>query len=327
MKKEYAIILIVLLIVAGSIIFFYNDSGPKGKIYLTLTPNSYDSVTSLYAFDLKSKGLEKVYQSNRITITNKFSSDESLQAYAHLIDDGSFFGSMQIFIANADGTNERQITKSTTNFKRSPAWSPDGRSLAFVGLKAQESDKSVPDNWEVYEGDMSVPDNWGVYITDFEGNEKFISNGIFPMFSPKGKQLLMLKDDGLYLYDIDDYVNGQRVLNMIGGGAFYNMKVGLSDDGSMLAWANIDHGIIQLYNIHSWSPFNMSVFQTLDSNAFWPVFSPDNRYLVAQKVDLENNIPVNQRLVVYDLESFEEETVLDLTDYVQDQMFVDDWKS
>ena len=45
-------------------------------------------------------------------------------------------GHEQLFMADADGRNERQITRDPAD-KEDPAWSPDGREVAFVVLGAK----------------------------------------------------------------------------------------------------------------------------------------------------------------------------------------------
>src|SRR5689334_16212628 len=44
-----------------------------------------------------------------------------------------FEGREQMFMANIDGTDERQLSHDTANIE-DPAWSPDGRQVAYVRL-------------------------------------------------------------------------------------------------------------------------------------------------------------------------------------------------
>ena len=84
---------------------------------------------------------------------------------------------MEVFVANADGSNARQITNlGKANW--APNWTPDGRHIIFASN--HEYERGFPFN---------------LYIVDLNGNglQKISHDGgfdAFPMFSPDGKKLL-----------------------------------------------------------------------------------------------------------------------------------------
>jgi TolB protein len=91
-----------------------------------------------------------------------------------------------IFVMNADGSEPRNLTDSTT-FDSWPAWSPDGRYIAF------QSDRDGNQEIYVMEADGSSPRN----LTDHEGND------FGPAWSPDGRYIAFDSDrDG----DRDIYV-------------------------------------------------------------------------------------------------------------------------
>ena len=67
----------------------------------------------------------------------------------------------------------------------------------------------------------------------------------------------------------------------------------------------------------------------LKVNGLWHVFSPSGNYLAIEAVDKkvvnENVEFVNNRLVIYDMQNFEEKLVYDLSQYDFAQTWVTEW--
>jgi len=285
---------------------------PEGKIYLTLKPVVGDLPQSLYSFDIGTKKLEKLFADHKkggFITTNKFlSGQEDVMAFVSLDEEER----SQIFVNDINGDEVIMITEGGAETKTNPEWSADGEKIAF---STQEPSESIS------------PEEWSVYVMDLtSGEETFVSKGTYPKWSPDGKKLLIMKDDGLYLYDVGDNKLNKRVWEVVDGGTYTGMKIGLSPDGSMLAWTNANNGRVVLFKISSWNPFTIDVRKQFETHAFWPVFSQDNRFLVVQEIDWTESDETNPRLVVYDLATGNRETVLDLSDYEQEAMFVTDWR-
>ncbi len=307
--------LLVLAILGGALYYsqYYIDFTNKSseKIYLSLVPNERNITTGIYSFDLESRKLKSAFVDMKIPSQNfngSFSNDGEMFALISR-EYGDIYA--QLHVVDKNMKNKKLITSSPYH-KKDPRWSPNGNSIAFI----VNSDGPESNNY------INV-DTWKIYITDLKGNERFISNGANPIFSPDGSKLLILRSDGLHLIDIKTK-SDELVWDMVGGIAYLGMKLDLSNSGSLLAWSVPDDGEILIIKIDSWEPFKGFIKDRIQSSSFWPRFSPDDTYLAAQEVDWGNND--NQRLVIFDLNLKTKEVVLDLTDYVQTSMFIDDWK-
>jgi Tol biopolymer transport system component len=107
-----------------------------------------------------------------------YDNDKDLQAYKDLLAKRMIRPNrMELFVMNADGSNQRQITKlGGANF--GPSWTPDGKRIIF------SSNHVAPRSG-----------NFDLYIVNLDGTglEQITTNGVFdgfPMFSPDGKKII-----------------------------------------------------------------------------------------------------------------------------------------
>jgi dipeptidyl aminopeptidase/acylaminoacyl peptidase len=104
--------------------------------------------------------------------------EEEVKEYKELLAQGLVMPTkMELFVANADGTNARQVTKlGRANW--APAFAPDGKRLIFASN---------------HEHERGYPFNLYLVNLDGTGLERISNDGgfdAFPMFSPDGKKLI-----------------------------------------------------------------------------------------------------------------------------------------
>lgn len=106
---------------------------------------------------------------NSMNLSPRFSPDGKKIAF-HTNRDGN----MEIYVADADGRNQVNLTKSSTN-EAAPSWSPDGKQIVFA------SDRGG---------------SYGIYLMDADGsNVRLVFDSpneldFRPSFSPDGKRIL-----------------------------------------------------------------------------------------------------------------------------------------
>jgi TolB protein len=135
----------------------------------------------------------------------------------------------EVFIADYDGTNERQLTR-TGAINISPAFSPDGQTIYFTSFR---------------DGDPQL-----FRVTVADGTVKKVSNfpGIAaaPAVSPDGKKIAcVLSKDGnseIYVLDLDG-----RVIKRVTNHQAIESSPTWSSDGRMLAFSSDRTGAPQIY--------------------------------------------------------------------------------
>lgn len=291
----------------------------RGEVLLTLAPATREGERirheGLYSLNLETKTLKPFFVDDNLShIMGKFSPRPGTTAItSNMSLDGDYSGKtsdmFQVYLLHNTNPKIEQLTSSPSLSKRAVTWSYAGDKLLFNAVKKR--------------GQSSRPDDWAIYRTDLEGNETYLTDGASPSFSPDDQTFLYLKNDGLYAYHFEG-ASSMKLLNFQGTG-LYNMKFALSKDGSQLALANPNEGTVFLYDVNPWYPVRLSLPRKITAHAFWPVFSPDGKYLLLQEVDWGLS-PKNPRLVAYRIEDLEEEEVFDLSAFAQNHIYVTDWR-
>ena len=126
----------------------------------------------------------------------------------------------ELYVVDSDGKNLRRLTWDQS-IVASPAWSPDGRRIAYTSWKSGRP--------RIYELDLEtgrdralVPDGQGQQLT--------------PSYHPEGHTIVFsvigAEPNGLYTYNVRDGC----CLNHLGGGAYDDLSPGYSPDGTRLSF-------------------------------------------------------------------------------------------
>lgn len=309
------------------------NQAPTGHILLNLKPIGGES--GLYEYNLDN-GLLNRYP--ELTYFPHFNYDESqyvtLNWEYYLTDSNTWELRTDIYQSETD-TGERQVLISTpkeeTGEVRRPRISSQSEYYSYEVTPS--FDGATLDEYDL--------NNWEIYIGETGEEATKVTNGAFVNFAPDSSEgFLFLRSDGVYFHYFQD--EGEEgveipVFEFESGSAAANNHFTVSRDYSKFAIANVGEGEVVVATIDKWTPFTISEIKNYSLDGFWPVFSPDGRYLAIQEVDVEEpevselNIdklgeqPTNSRLTIIDLESGEQETVADLEGYVQMQTFINDW--
>jgi Tol biopolymer transport system component len=220
---------------------------PNGSDLVNLTANSdaFDGLSSWRA-----DGRKLVFLSNRRTATNPE-------------------GDTEIFVMNANGSNQRQITFNALD-EEFPAWSPDGRIVFARDLDPIVG--QIDDDIFTTEADGTNQQN----LTNSPGIDDFE-----PSWSPTGRRIAFVSDrDG----DIDLYTmrpDGRGVRQLTFDGLGYEFP-DWSPDGRLIAFhSGPDLELGALHDVYTIRANGGDKTQLTFGAGFdgLPVWSPDGRQL------------------------------------------------
>ncbi len=225
----------------------------------------------------------------------------------------------QIYIMNADGTDQQQLTESDS-INSFPVWSPDGRKILFVsdrsgnseiyvmnadGSDLQQLTKNDFDDWDpdwspdgskiLYgsEQDGSI----GIYVMNADGSDPqrlgmFYEEGVWgPVWSPDGSQILFVtKTDGnneILMMNADGSDQQQFTKN---NNADWDPD--WSPDGRKIIFTSDLDGNYQIYMMNS-DLSNIVRITNNDHNNLDPDWSPDgSKILFRSDLDGDDDIYV-----------------------------------
>lgn len=287
-----------------------NWSGLKGSIVVTLQKSEPRAQHEAYRIKLGGSAFDRI-SSEGSPLTPRYSPDEKYVAYSVYVDD-----IVQLIVAPNTAKKEESITISSSKMKMAhlPSWSLDSEQIAFTAQTG-------------YENGTSDVDAWGVYVADpfLTASARFVSTGMYPVFALDGS-LLIVKSDGLHRFVYEQGTwKGELVLALKGGSAVANMQLDISADRAMLAWTNPEHGTLDIFTLTS-RKGELEIIKTdeFPISGFWPVFSPDKKYVALETVE-SIEVPVGQRLTVLDLATGESVVIADLAHYIRDSIIITDW--
>jgi Tol biopolymer transport system component len=289
-------------------------NGPLGTGIFTLNLAEADNLklTSILA---DKRSTKEAYLEN---VAPALSADGKLMTFAR---GKAGTSELQIFVSDILGKNLKQITYAKDVYKRDLTFSPTNNLIAY---KAYNGTKP-PENKD----DYNIPENWSSFITDLQGNVTRIADGVNPLFSPDGKKVLILQNDGLHLFDLSLPKNPQHwgsVVKTVGGRASMQMKISLSADKKMLAWSSENSKSVVVSKINSWDNFSFSPLLIIKTRAFYSVFSPDGKYLILN--EWRNGIDGKEYpvLMVYDLASGKSRKIITLENFDKSHLWLGAWK-
>lgn len=215
----------------------------------------------------------------------------------------------QLYLANFDGTELQQITKENA-ITMSPAWSPDGRKLAYTSFKGGKPDIYVYDlvtkrtikltqgigansgaNWSpdgktiVFTSMVNgVTSIYTMNATNGSGRKQIITSSggidVEPSFSPDGTKLAFVsaRFQRPHVF-VRDLATGQDTRITFAG--WYNTTPSWRPDGRKLLFAGFDKEIDR-YDVFLVNPDGRQMERlTLDQgDNEKPSWSPDGRFLV-----------------------------------------------
>jgi tol-pal system beta propeller repeat protein TolB len=166
---------------------------------------------------------------------------------------------------NADGTGQTKLLEDNRRLSLFPAWSPDGKRIAFV---YQE------DNSEIY---LLNPDDQGQSRLTRLTNDP--AGDTHPAWSPDGKRIAFTSDRSGYseIYTMDP--DGSNLTRLTSTQATNNHPA-WSPNGQQIAFASNRDGYWQIYvmNADGSQPVNLSNDPQSDDRE--PAWSPDGKRIV-----------------------------------------------
>jgi Tol biopolymer transport system component len=195
---------------------FEPEVSPDGKNVLFTAQDS--SGVDLYVMSIDGSSKRNLTRTRVSDSEGDWSADGSMIVY----QSGPNGSADHIWVMNADGSGQRQVTANTAAFNHSPCWSPDGKRIAF-----EWSRKNAEGNYSGY-------DEIHLINVDGSGEINLASDAMDPEWCPDGS-MLAFQQKGVGMYVIN--ANGSGLRTILPSAPYYGGSIQWSPDGKRIAFA------------------------------------------------------------------------------------------
>jgi hypothetical protein len=301
---------------------------PSGRLFLSVTPEGSNRAYP-YTFNLQTGEILRGDRDNmQLSLQHSISPNNQWIAFLgisatafEVAPTGAPERSLQVFVYPYNpltplpeiGAALDASTKNTLRNKRTVSVWNDGRTLYAA----------LPDDGEAPTG--RPVNDWEVHVTHLNGWNAKVTDGIYPKWV-SDTEFVVLKEDGIYRYNLvtDESV---RIIGFPDGfAARANMKMALSPRTDFIAWSMPDESLVTaarlVYNERG-ALVSADPVGTIETIAFWPIFSEDGRVLALQEL-MEDG---SGKVAFYESATLEKiDYEIALPDFVQTELFVTDWR-
>jgi serine/threonine protein kinase len=192
-------------------------------------------------------------------------------------------GRSQIWVVNSDGSFPRQITNSTDLPLGAcqPAWSPDGKRLAFTSPCKGNRDR--------YSGSS-------IYIINLDGTGLMqlptAPGGDFdPAWSPNGREIMFTSLREFKLPQVYAINLENNEVRRIGEKFVWNAQASWSPDGSQIVFISTRNALYQIFTMGQNGKDAVLISRSKDLIDTHPVWSPNGQTILFTQMDAKRQVP------------------------------------
>ncbi len=326
------------------------DAELSGKLFLSLAPNITEKITTVpFVFDFERERIVYTeldyYGDNGYGLARDviFSPDGKWAAFYGVTASDTKIGNFdpnsltgfQMYLSpvktNGSASDKDKFQEIKDNAKRVSFVSGKAKTLTGVNNNGEILMHSL-DNYPGDQNHIRPAEEYTIRLISTMG-ETVIGNGTYPKWITNDL-IVYFKNDGVYYKVLSTGLEQMLIPYNSNISIQINSKMGVSKDGKLLAVSIPDAKRLHIFDIDITSPISIiNPRVDFDATGFWPVFSPDNKFIALQEVDW--NAFSSQMVVIGDpkpslsiwrLDDLSKvQYSIDLRSFRQDHVFVSDW--